>query len=87
MKGSIKVIIFYVILIAVLIVAITSILGNANNDNYTYGEIVELFTSEQVKKCYVGNDNILYSSFTVIKRLLSSSSLSAMRVVSSAHLR
>ena len=60
MKGSLKVIIFYVVLIAVLIIAITSIVGSIPNDEYTYGEIVELFTSEQVKKCYVSNDNILY---------------------------
>ena len=60
MKGSIKVIIFYVVLIAVLIIAITSILGNANNGNYTYGEIVEMFKQEKITECYVGNDNVLY---------------------------
>ena len=60
MKGSIKVIIFYVVLISVLIIAITSILGNANNSNYTYGEIVEMFKQEKITECYVGNDNILY---------------------------
>ncbi len=59
-KGTLKVIIFYVVLIGVLLIAITSILGSVKNDEYTYGEVVELFTSEQVKKCYVGNDNILY---------------------------
>ncbi len=60
MKGSIKVIIFYVVLISVLIIAITSILGNANNSNYTYGEIVEMFKEEKITECYVGNDNVLY---------------------------
>ena len=60
MKGSIKVIIFYVVLIAVLIIAITSILGNANKSNYTYGEIVEMFKQEKITECYVGNDNVLY---------------------------
>ena len=60
MKGSIKVIIFYVVLISVLIIAITSILGGANNSNYTYGEIVEMFKQEKITECYVGNDNILY---------------------------
>ena len=59
-KGTLKVIIFYVVLIGVLLVAITSILGSVKNDEYTYGEIVEMFTSEKVKKCYVGNDNVLY---------------------------
>ena len=60
MKGSIKVIIFYVVLISVLIIAITSILGGANNSNYTYGDIVEMFKQEKITECYVGNDNILY---------------------------
>ena len=60
MKGTLKVVIFYVVLIGVLLIAITTILGSVKSEDYTYGEIVELFTSEQVKKCYVGNDNVLY---------------------------
>jgi len=59
MKGSFKVIIFYVILIAVLVISITSILGNSNNKEYSYGEIVEMFKNEEITKCTVGNDNVL----------------------------
>lgn len=58
-KGTLKVVIFYVVLIGVLLIAITSIMGSVANDEKTYGEILQLFTSEQVKECYVGNDNIL----------------------------
>ncbi|MBR5313815.1 MAG: ATP-dependent zinc metalloprotease FtsH [Clostridia bacterium] len=58
-KGTLKVVIFYVVLIGVLLIAITSIMGSVSNDEKTYGEILNLFTSEQVKECYVGNDNIL----------------------------
>ncbi len=60
MNGKLKVGIFYVILIGVLIIAITSFLSTSNNDDYSYGEIYELFTSKQVAKCNVGNDNVLY---------------------------
>jgi len=59
MKGSFKVIIFYVILIAVLVISITSILGNSNNKEYSYGEIGEMFKNEEITKCTVGNDNVL----------------------------
>ena len=60
MKGTLKVVIFYVVLIGVLLIAITSILGNVKTEDYTYDEIYELFTSDQVKKCYVSNKNELY---------------------------
>ncbi len=58
-KGTLKVVIFYVVLIGVLLIAITSIMGSVANDEKTYGEILQLFTSEQVKECYVGNNNVL----------------------------
>ena len=63
-KGTLKVVIFYVVLIGVLLVAISTILSSTGTDEYTYGEIVELFKTEQVTKCYVGNDNVLYLETT-----------------------
>ncbi|MBE6670754.1 MAG: ATP-dependent zinc metalloprotease FtsH [Ruminococcaceae bacterium] len=60
MKGKLKVIIFYVVLIGVLIISIASVLGENNSKDYTYGKIVELFKDEKVVKCNVGNDNIVY---------------------------
>ena len=60
MKGTLKVVIFYVILIGVLLIAITTILSGQKNDTYSYDQIVQLFKSEQVKECYVGNDNVIY---------------------------
>ena len=58
-KGTLKVVIFYVLLIGVLLVAITSILGSVSHDEKTYGEILKLFTNEEVKECYIGNDNVI----------------------------
>ena len=68
MNGKLKVGIFYVILIGVLIIAITSFLSTSKNDDYSYGDIYELFTSKQVAKCNVGNDNILYIETTDNKK-------------------
>ncbi len=59
MKGTLKVVIFYVVLIGVLLIAIATILGNIQSESYTYGEIVELFKSESVKKCVVNNEDTL----------------------------
>ncbi len=59
MKGTSKVIIFYVVLIAVFLIGIATILGNIQSDEYTYGDIIKLFKQEQVKECVVENDNIL----------------------------
>jgi len=59
MKGTSKVIIFYVVLIAVFLIGIATILGSISSDEYTYGDIVKLFKEEQVKECIVENDNIL----------------------------
>ena len=59
MKGTSKVIIFYVVLIAVFLIGIATILGNISGDEYTYGDIIKLFKEEQVKECIVENDNIL----------------------------
>ena len=69
MKGTLKVVIFYVVLIGVLLIAITTILGSVKSEDYTYGEIVELFTSEQVKKIYVDNDNVLYIETVADKKI------------------
>jgi len=59
MKGTLKVIIFYVVLIGILLIAITTILGGVKSEEYTYGEIVQLFNNGEVKKVYVDNENIL----------------------------
>ncbi len=59
MKGTSKVIIFYIVLIAVFLIGIATILGNISGDEYTYGDIIKLFKEEQVKECIVENDNIL----------------------------
>ena len=69
MKGTLKVVIFYVVLIGVLLIAITSILGNVKTEDYTYDEIYELFTSDQVKKCYVSKENILYIETVAGKKI------------------
>ena len=58
-KGTLKVIIFYVVLIGVLLVAIASVMSVKKNDNLNYGDIIAMFEKEEVKKCTVGNDNVL----------------------------
>ncbi|MBE6717696.1 MAG: ATP-dependent zinc metalloprotease FtsH [Ruminococcaceae bacterium] len=64
MNGKLKVIIFYVVLIGVLIISIASVLSGSKSEDYTYGKIVELFKNEQVVKCNVGNDNVIYIQTT-----------------------
>ena len=49
MKGNIKIIIFYVVLIGVILVAVATLLGGIQKEDLKYSDIVAMFKSEQVK--------------------------------------
>ncbi len=59
MKNNLKVILFYVALIAVIIVATAALFDSAATDDVTYSEIVDYFKNEKVIKFVVDGDNLL----------------------------
>jgi len=59
MKSSLKIAIFYIVLIGILIVATASLWGNIPEDKLVFSEVVELFRNEQVRKFEVDEDNNL----------------------------
>ena len=59
-KGNLKVIIFYVVLIAVIFLAVFAMLGSpANQENVNFSDIMHYFEENRVKEFEVSNDNIL----------------------------
>ncbi len=59
-KGNLKVIIFYVVLIAVIFLAVFAMLGSpANQEDVNFSDIMHYFEENRVKEFEVSNDNIL----------------------------
>ena len=58
-KGNTKVIIFYVVLIALILVAVGTLLSNVNTQKLQYSQIVEMFRNEQVKSFEIDENNNL----------------------------
>ena len=59
MKGNIKIIIFYVVLIGVILVAVATLLGGIQKEDLKYSDIVAMFKSEQVKAFEIDENNNL----------------------------
>ncbi len=59
MKSNLKVIIFYIVLIAVIIFATASLFNSASSDNVAYSDIIDYFRDERVKEFIVDGDNLL----------------------------
>ena len=59
-KGNLKVIIFYVVLIAVIFIAVFAMLGSpAGQEDVNFSDIMHYFEENRVKEFEVSNDNIL----------------------------
>ncbi len=59
MKNNYKIIIFYVALIAVILIATATLFSNMSSDNLIYSDIIDMFKSEQVKQFEVDENNVL----------------------------
>ncbi len=59
MKNNLKVILFYVALIAVIIVATAALFDSASSDELIYSEILDYFHEEKVIKFVVDGNNLL----------------------------
>ena len=60
MKKSVKQILFYAVLIAVVIIVCVMLFANNGGKSMQYSDVVEAFKSEEVKYFEMGNDNVLY---------------------------
>ena len=58
-NSNTKIIIFYIILFAVVIIALSVMFGQNNTDKITYGEVISYFKNDQVAECYIDNSNYL----------------------------
>ena len=59
-KSNLKVIIFYVALIAIIFVAVFAMLGSpSNKEDIKYSDIMNYFAQDRVKEFNVGNDNVI----------------------------
>ncbi len=59
MKNNYKIIIFYVALIAVILIATATLFSNMQSDNLLYSDIVDMFRDGQVKQFEVDENNVL----------------------------
>ena len=59
MKNGFKVALFYIVLIGIILFAAASLWSTAPNEKVTYGEVVELFRTEQVKEFTFSAKNVL----------------------------
>ncbi|MBR5446774.1 MAG: ATP-dependent zinc metalloprotease FtsH [Clostridia bacterium] len=59
MKNSLKIAIFYIVLIGILIVATASLWGNIPEEDLVFSQVVEMFRNEQVRQFEVDEDNNL----------------------------
>ena len=64
MKSNYKILIFYVVLIAVILVATAALFGNQASTKIIYSDIDKLFYEEQVREFEIDSDNQL----TILKR-------------------
>ncbi|MDD6799007.1 MAG: ATP-dependent zinc metalloprotease FtsH [Firmicutes bacterium] len=58
-KSNYKVLIFYIALIAVILIATTAMFRNLNTSSVVYSDLVELFENEQVKSFKVDDNNVV----------------------------
>jgi len=59
MKNSLKIAIFYIVLIGILIVATASLWDNIPEDKLVFSQVVEMFRNEQVRQFEVDEENTL----------------------------
>jgi len=59
MKNSLKIAIFYIVLIGILIIATASLWSNIPNEDLVFSQVVELFQNEKVKQFEVDENNNL----------------------------
>ena len=60
MKGNLKVILFYVVLIAVIFVAVFAMLGSPNGqEEVNFSDIMHYFKEDRVKEFEVSNENVI----------------------------
>ncbi|MBQ8474956.1 MAG: hypothetical protein IJ499_04780, partial [Clostridia bacterium] len=55
-KNGFKIAVWYVLIIALVIVVIAALSSRVKTDTHTYGQIIEYFEKEQVKE-FVGDYN------------------------------
>ena len=58
-KGSIKTILFYLILIAVVIAAVSVMFSKGNTEKVTYGDVIDYFQEDRVIEFTVNNKYFL----------------------------
>ena len=59
-KGNLKVIIFYIVLIAIIFVAVFAMLGSpSGKDEVMFSDIVNYFEEDRVKSFEISNDNVI----------------------------
>ncbi len=63
MKKSIKQILFYVVLIAIVIIVCVMLFAKNDAAGMKYSDVVEAFKTEQVESFTMGNDNVLKITF------------------------
>ncbi len=59
MKSNLKVILLYVVLIAVILVVTATMLGGIDKEKTTYSDIISLFKEEQVKSFVIDEYNVI----------------------------
>ena len=59
MKNSLKIAIFYIVLIGILIIATASLWDNIPEDKLVFSQVVEMFRNEQVRQFEVDEENTL----------------------------
>ncbi len=57
MKGNLKIILFYVVLIGVILIATAALFGNMNTDTLIYSDIVVMFNNGEVKAFEIDEKN------------------------------
>ena len=59
MKNSLKIAIFYIVLIGILIIATASLWDNIPEEKLVFSQVVEMFRNEQVRQFEVDEENTL----------------------------
>lgn len=57
MKGNLKIIIFYIVVIGIILIATATLLGNMQQTPLLYSEVVDLFIKEQVQSFEIDDRN------------------------------
>ena len=60
MKNNVKVILFYVLLIAAIFIAVLAMMGNpSSNEEPIFSDIMQYFEEDRVKEFEVSSENVL----------------------------